>query len=78
VFAAARAFHGLKIPIRDVVCRLTQPAFETHLAESGIIVRNKCSLAQLPSEEARVQVRDSLSRIVECGEVPSNEFKRTL
>ena len=63
--------------MRDLTCRLTQPAFETRLAESRIIERNTCSLAQPPSEEARVRVRDNLTRIVECGEVPSKEFIET-
>ena len=53
-----------KLLLGHVVSRLTQPAFETRFAESGIIVRNKCSFAQLPSEEARVLVRDNLTRII--------------
>src|SRR5919198_6758942 len=53
---------------------LAQPVFETRRAESRVIVRNECVVAQLRAEVARSRVGDDFARIVACAEVASNEL----
>src|SRR6187551_2701985 len=77
MFEATRTSRGLQAPIRNLTCRLTEPAFETPLAEPRVIGCNKCSLAQLAAEVARVRVRDNFARIVVRSQLPSNEVVET-
>jgi hypothetical protein len=44
-----------------------EPVFETRIADSRAIARNKRSLAQLQAEVSRVRVGDNLARILVCG-----------
>src|SRR5262245_51997357 len=60
-----------------LICGLTEPVFETHLAESRVIAGNQCARAQLQAVIPRVRVRDHLARILACSQAASNEFIKT-
>src|ERR1700720_556013 len=46
---------------------LSEPGFETRLAESCVIAGNECPLTQLHAVVTRVRVSDNLARIIACG-----------
>src|SRR5882724_9025779 len=46
---------------------LSEPGFETRLAESCVIAGNKCPLTQLHAVVTRVRVSDNLARIIARG-----------
>src|SRR6266852_1738458 len=46
---------------------LSEPGFETRLAESCVIAGNECHLTQLHAVVTRVRVSDNLARIIACG-----------
>jgi hypothetical protein len=53
---------------RHRFCRwLSEPGFETRLAESCVIAGNECPLAQLHAVVTRLRVSDNLARIIPCG-----------
>ena len=59
---------------RVLRCRLSQPAFETGLAESCVIVRDERPLAYLDAVVPPVGVGDDLARILVRGEKPPGEL----
>ena len=59
---------------RNLCCGLSEPGFETGLAESGVIARNQCFLADFRSRVKRVWVSDDFAGIFECGQAPPDEF----
>jgi hypothetical protein len=56
---------------------LSKPGFETRLAESRAIARNKGLLAHFDTVIARLRVCDNLARILVCGQVLPDEFIET-
>ena len=71
--------HRLRLRFRtlDLTCGLTEPGFETRLAESRVVAGNECALAHLHAVVARVRVSDNLARILACGQTPPDEFIET-
>src|SRR5882762_3339098 len=65
---------GLRMRTRNLCCGLSQPGFETGLAESCVIGRNQCSLADFRSRVTRVWISDNFARIFERGQAPPDEF----
>src|SRR5260370_38596981 len=57
---------------RNLCCRLSEPGFETGLAESCVIARNQCSLAEFCPGITRIWVSDDFTGIFECGQAPSD------
>src|SRR6266478_8161907 len=56
---------------------LSDPGYETRLAESRAIAGNECLLAHFDSVVARLRVCDNLARILFCGQVLPGEFIET-
>src|SRR5712692_6981642 len=61
---------GLRMRTRNLCCELSQPGFETGLAESCVIARNQCSLADFRPRVTRIWVSDDFAGIFECGQAP--------
>jgi len=59
---------------RNLCYGLSQPGFETGLAESCIIAWKQCSLADLRSVVKRLWVGDDFAGIFERGQAPPDEF----
>src|SRR5215467_2796995 len=58
---------GLSMRTRNLCCGLSEPVFETRLAESCVIVRNQCSLADFRPRVKRFWVSDDFAGVFECG-----------
>src|SRR5215831_17367319 len=69
----------LMLPARlcDWFCRLSEPVFETRLAESRVIVGNQRPLAHLDAVVPPVWVGDDLAGIVKRRQGPLGEFIQT-
>src|SRR5580704_7191912 len=61
---------GLRMCIRNLCCGLSEPGFETGLAESCVIARNQCFLANFRSRVTRVWIGDDFAEIFERGQAP--------
>ena len=61
---------GLRMRTRNLCCGLSQPGFETGLAESCVIARNQCFLAEFRSRVTRVWISDDFAGIFERGQTP--------
>src|SRR5438477_5984839 len=59
---------------RNLCCGLSQPGFETGLAESSVIARKQCSLAEFRSSVTRVWISDDFAGVFERGQAPPYEF----
>jgi len=46
---------------------LSEPGFETRLAELRVIAGKECPLANVHAVVTRVRVSDNLARIIACG-----------
>src|ERR1700674_3336989 len=57
---------------RNLCCGLSQPGFETGLAESCVIARKQCFLADFRSGVTRVWISDDFAGIFERGQAPSD------
>src|SRR5947207_90341 len=55
-------------------CGLGEPGFETRLAESSVMARNECSLADFRARIKRLWVRDNFAGIFEGGQTPPDQF----
>src|SRR5262249_15297344 len=53
---------------------LTEPGFETRLAESRVVAGNECRFAQLRAVVACMRVSDNLTRILTCRDISSDQF----
>src|SRR5579872_179759 len=53
---------------------LTQPGFEAGFAESCVIARNQCSLAEFRSRVTRVGISNDFAEIFERGQAPPDEL----
>src|SRR5712692_5064244 len=53
---------------------LSEPGFETGLAELRVIARKECPLANVHAVVARLRVCNNLARILVCGQVLPAEF----
>src|SRR5215475_11541778 len=53
---------------------MTDPVFESRLAESRVIVRNQCPLAHRDTEVASAGIRDYLAWILARSQVLPDEF----
>src|SRR5216683_5423689 len=65
---------GLRVRTRNLCCGLSEPGFETRLAESCVTARNQCSLADFRPRVKCVWVSDNFAGIFECGQAPPYEF----
>src|SRR5206468_5189289 len=65
---------GLRMRTRNLCCGLSQPGFETGLAESCVIARKQCSLADFRSRVTRVWISDDFAGIFERGQAPPDEI----
>src|SRR5580704_3882384 len=65
---------GLRRRTRNLCCGLSQPGFETGLAESCVIAGKQRSLADFRSVVTRVWVSDDFAGIFERGHPPPDEF----
>ena len=59
---------------RNLCCRLSEPGFETGLAESCVIARNQRSLAEFRPRVKRIWISDDFAGIFEAGQVPPDQF----
>src|SRR5712692_6664982 len=64
---------GLRRRTRNLCCGLSQPGFETGLAESRLIPRKQCSLADFRSRVTRVWISDDFAGIFERGQTPPHQ-----
>src|SRR6266705_6844924 len=63
---------GLRLRTRNLCCGLSQPGFETGLAESRVIARKQCFLADFRSIVTGVWISDDFAGIFERGQAPSS------
>src|SRR5260370_8303338 len=61
---------GLRMCTRNLCCGLSQPGFETGLAESCVIAPNQCFLANFASRVTRVWIADDFAGIFHRGQPP--------
>src|SRR6266851_199862 len=55
-------------------CGLSEPGFETRFAESCILVRKQCSLAEFCPSVKRFRISDDFAGIFERGQAPPDKF----
>src|SRR5262245_32871037 len=55
-------------------CGLSKPVFETRLAESCVIARNQCPIADFRPGVKRFRIRDDFAGIFEGGQPPPNQI----
>src|SRR6185437_7350941 len=61
---------GLRMRTRNLCCGLSQPGFETGLADSCVIARKQRFLAEFRSSVTRVWISDNLAGIVKRCQAP--------
>src|SRR5712671_4695471 len=64
---------GLRMRTRNL-CGLSQPGFETGLAEPWVVARKQGFLTDLRSRVTRIWISDDFARIVERGQAPPDQF----
>src|SRR5438067_6995934 len=62
--------RGLRFRVTDLTGGLIHPSFKASLAESRIIARKQCSLADLCPRIKRIRVSDDLAEISEMDQAP--------
>src|SRR5712671_6642511 len=60
----------LRMRTRNLCCGLSEPGFETGLAESCVIARKQCFLADFRSRVARAWISGDFAGIFEQGQAP--------
>src|SRR6266852_6622723 len=58
----------------NLCCGLSKPGLETRLAESCVIARNQCSLADSCPRVKRFGISDHFAGIFECCQAPPDQF----
>src|SRR5438128_6925659 len=61
---------GLRMRTRNLCCGLSQPGFETGLAESCVIARKQCFLADFRSIVTGVWISDDFAGVFQRGQAP--------
>jgi len=59
---------------RNLCCGLSEPDFESRLAESCVLARNQCSLADFRSRIKSIWISNDFAGIFECGQASPHEF----
>src|SRR5437868_4610082 len=59
---------------RNLCCGLSEPGFESRLAERGVTTRNQCFLANFRSRVTRVWISDDFAGIFERRQTPPDKF----